>query len=131
MVLAALVRLASSLPFIPLKYFCSYTAAFLISWYLHICSSRSFRALNLFSAQRCLLNSDFCWYIRKAACMMQGCSTRDVFLSSQTCFGLGLVSDLVTGLANVPVGLDRVQVYMLFFLFRNETLIWRACSENG
>ncbi len=46
-------------------------------------------------------------------------------------YRLELVSDLIIGLANVPVGLDRVQVYMLFFLFRNKTLIWHACSENG
>ncbi len=36
-------------------------------------------------------------------------------------FGLGLVSDLVIGLANVLVGLDRVQQYA-FFIFQNKTI---------
>ncbi len=46
-------------------------------------------------------------------------------------FGLGLDLDLVIGLAKCS-GLDRVQLYMLFFFsFKTKPLIWLACSENG
>ncbi len=46
-------------------------------------------------------------------------------------FGLGLVSNSPSDSPNVQVGLDRVQQYMLFFLFQTKPLIRLACSANG
>ncbi len=61
------------------------------------------------------------------------------FMSSRTCLGLigiSIVSDLSRTWSldslNVLVGLDRVQLKMLFFpSFKAKPLIWRACSANG
>ncbi len=59
--------------------------------------------------------------------------TRDVFLSSRTCLGLVGIWTRTWSLdsPNVLVGLDRVQQYMLFFLFQNKTInlarLFRKC----
>ncbi len=47
-------------------------------------------------------------------------------------FGLGLVSDLVIGLAKCSSwSRPSPAIHAFFFSFKTKPLIWLACSENG